>query len=622
MPRLIPLISLAFVFGTGLLGGRMAVAQTVTPASPPPLSLGALIDQTLAVFPEVEGDVVEARGPVLTLSPGRRSGVQPGLTLEVFREGREIRHPRTGQLLGKAEQPLGRAVVTEVFEGYSFARLDGEGARPGDRVRAPSGKVKLMLLPLAGGGVKDGLIEAMTNEIYEGLNRSGRFQVVLGDPVGLWLAQERIKPEEFLGGRGVREAFERFKAENILALHFKQVQKKPFLEARLFSTGRADPMLTTAFVVPPSIKPAQPGRFSASDRTQSPTPEKKPKSLLARLLGGDLEPGTYSSGESSIPLKEVARLGFTVVSMDVSVAPADRIPRLAITDGDRVWVYRIVDRALEAEWTYSARAIGRYISVQLADLQGDGVLSVVANRFDSKIGMNSAIIGLRGGKPAAIVENVSAFLIAVDERGTGVKQTLWAQRYSEESFFTKGQADQVVVKNGALVKERAALVPDTFRATGATFSNIAGNDRQALAFVDEQNRLRITAGADEIWRSSSAVGGGGQKIEVVRMLERGGRSYFYQMEPAPLSIDLDGDGVQEVIVPQNHLEGGILGVAYRGPAGIRFQQVNSGFEGVIAGMGAIPSDDGGSPTLVAAIVRYKDFLKVSGETQIIMTTPD
>jgi hypothetical protein len=94
------------------------------------------------------------------------------------------------------------------------------------------------------------------------------------------------------------------------------------------------------------------------------------------------------------------------------------------------------------------------------------------------------------------------------------------------------------------------------------------------------------------------------------------------MEPVPLSVDLDGDGVQEIIVPQNQIEGGVLAVIFKGPAGVRLQQVNSGFEGTIVGMGAIPGEDGGPPILIAGVTRFRNMFKTSGETQIIMTTQE
>lgn len=599
--------------------------QQAEPNAPPPVSLSALVDGALALFPRLEGDVLEIQGKSLTLSLPRRSGVQPGLGLEVFQEGREIRHPKTGQLLGRAEQIVGQATVTQVLEGYSVARYDGDGARPGDRVRVPSGKVRVVLVSLAETGVRQNLVEAATTEVYEGLSRTGRFQVVPGDQIALWLAQSNVKPDEFLAGKGVREAAERFKADTILAIQFRQVQRKPFMDVRMFGSGRPEPTLSTAFFVPASVKPVPPGRFSAGDRNQAAaTAERKPRSLLARLLGGLVEgSGNYSSAADTIPLAEVQRFPFVVVSMDVSMGARDQIPRMVVTDGERVWVYKIVGKALEADWTYYARSLGLVISVQLADLTGSGSLEVVANRFSSRAGLSSFIISAASGSPTAIVDQEDSFLVAVDEKGTGVKQTLWSQPYSADTFFGKGKMAQVTIKGNGLAKVRQVPVPSELRATGLTLSNVTGKDQRALVFIDESNRLRVNLGNEEIWRSSSIVGGGSAKIEVTRVIERGGRSFFYYMEPTPLTVDLDGDGVQEIVVPQNKVEGGVLGVVYRGPTGMRFQQVTTGFEGgVMAALGAIPGEDGAPPSLIIAVVRHSNFLKTSGETQIIMTLPE
>jgi hypothetical protein len=220
----------------------------------------------------------------------------------------------------------------------------------------------------------------------------------------------------------------------------------------------------------------------------------------------------------------------------------------------------------------------------------------------------------------ALVDQIDGILLGVDEKGAGLKQALWMQSYNADAFFNKGRVEKMLLRDGALVRERLVTVPENFRLTGAAMATFA-KDQRTLAYVDEQNRLRVTSGGDEIWASSTQVGGGMPKIEVQRMIERGGRSYFYQLEPVPLAIDLDGDGLQELIVPQNQIEG-MLAVVYRGPAGLRLQQLNSGFEGLITGLGGIPSEDGSAPTLVAAIVRHKNLLKTSGTTQLIMTVAE
>ena len=65
-----------------------------------PASLGVVVDQVLALFPKVDGDLIEVNAPTVTLSIGRKDGVVTGIELSVYREGRELRHPRTGVQVG------------------------------------------------------------------------------------------------------------------------------------------------------------------------------------------------------------------------------------------------------------------------------------------------------------------------------------------------------------------------------------------------------------------------------------------------------------------------------------------------------------------------------------------
>jgi hypothetical protein len=595
-------------------GAHLASAQTT------PLSLTVLADQILALFPKVEGEVIEAQGKRLTLTLGKRDGIQPGLDLSLYREGRELKHPRTGEVLGRTEETLGRVSVAQVFEAYSTGTvIQGGEARPGDKVRVSAGKIPLTLLFLAS-GVRASLVEAVVHELVEELNRAGRFQVTVGDQVAVWLAREGIAGEEVFKGERLSGAVERFKIHHLLALSFSQIQRKPYMEVRLFSFPRVEPLLSTAFFIPPSFKPPGQGEFSASakDRQQARKP-KDTRSLLARLLGGELEAGTYSSGESSIPLREVAKFSFPVLAMDVAVSPKDQIPRLVVSDGARVFQYRLVNQTLEPEWTYDSRGFGTVLSVQLADLDSDGTFEVIVNRHHSQTGMTSHILSAKDRTPRLLVGNISVILLAVDENGDGVKETLWGQQYHPERFFTMGQADRYTVKNGALVSGGPVRVPGSFRPTGAALANIAGKETRALVFVDEHQRLRIAVGGEETWRSSSAVGGKGTAVEILVPWGPTTRSLFFKMEPFPLAVDLDGDGIEEIVIPQNQTEG-MLAVVFRGPAGYRIQSVNSGFEGIITGLGAIPGQD--PPTLIASVVRFKGMLRTAGETQLIMTVSE
>lgn len=606
----------------GLTGLAVVVLALAAAAQPAPSSIGVLVDQVLALFPKVDGDVIEVQDKAVTLGLGKKDGLNAGIELTVYREGRELRHPRTGALLGKTEQTVGRLVVEQVFEAYATGRVtQGADVRPGDRARVSAGKIHLTVVPLVE-GVKDAVAEAAVQALVEGLTHTGRFQIAMGDGMAATLLQEGLQRQDILAGKGLAKAAARAKVDNALVVHVKSVQKKPYLDVRLFSFPGPTEMLTTGLFVPPSVRPAPKGDFSASDRGRPNQTARPTQSLLARLLTGELDSGAYSAGEGSIPLKEVAKFPFVVLSLDVAVAPSDKLPRMVITDGTKVFLYKVVERALEPEWTWSGNATAAVFSVQLADVDGDGLLEVVVNRYHPNPGIliNSLILGTRQGKPMPLVKDIGQILLAVDATGDGVKRTLWAQDFVQAGFWKRGQAERVALKDGALVSEARVMVPPSFRATGATMSNIAGKGAiRALSFVDEHNRLRVSMDTEETWRSSSPVGIGAAKMPVDTQIEKGGRTYIYIAEPNPVSVDLDGDGVEEIVVPQNQVPGR-LAVVFKGPAGYRFQSVNSGFEGTITGLGAIPGDP--TPSLVVAVTRFYGLLSNAGDTQIIMTIPE
>ncbi|HTY77237.1 MAG TPA: hypothetical protein VMI34_05395 [Candidatus Bathyarchaeia archaeon] len=599
----------------------VAAPAWAQPQAPTPIT--TLVGQIVALYPRVEGDVLKVDGGQITLSVGKRDGVVTGVELSVYHEGETLKHPKTGEVLGRTEKMVGQIVVSEVAETYAVARVtQGSGIQPGDKARVSAGKVKLTIVPLST-GVRDTLIEAAIQELVDGLSRSGRFSIGMGDAIAVSLTQQGIKPEEALEGKGLAKVAERYKAENILAVHFKRVETKPYMDVRLYGLPQTDPALSTAFFVPPSIRPTTQGsRFSQGGPANPP--QAKQRSLLARLLGRELEAGSYSSGENTIPLKEVAKFPFAVLAGDVALMPKDKIPRMVVSDGEKVYQYKIVGQKFEPEWSMSVRSRGRVISVYFVDLDGDGVFEVVGNRHDPKSGLNNFIIGAKDGKPRYLDDSIEEFLFPVDIKGDGYKQTVWTQRFSREKLFTDGQAEQMAWKNGKLVTEKAVKVHQAFRPMGAVFSNMNGKDSaRVLAFIDEFNRLQMSVDGEDLWRSGTAVGGGGITLEqeTGQVTNRVARTAFYKIEPTPLAIDLDGDGVDEVIVPQNIVKEGLLAIVYKGPAGFRLQSIDTGFEGTITAMGGFKTDDATQPTLIATVVRYKNILKTSAETQIIMTVP-
>src|SRR5438552_7206819 len=104
---------------SAVLALLLLAAAGASSAQTAPPTLGVLVNQVLALFPKVNGEVLEVQGTTLTLSLGQRDGLVAGVELTAYREGRELRHPKTGEILGRTEEVLGRVTVQRVQEAYA-----------------------------------------------------------------------------------------------------------------------------------------------------------------------------------------------------------------------------------------------------------------------------------------------------------------------------------------------------------------------------------------------------------------------------------------------------------------------------------------------------------------------
>jgi tetratricopeptide (TPR) repeat protein len=79
-------------------------------------------------LPLVEGYIIRIDGEQVILDVGRNGGLNRGIKCHIYKEGESIKHPITGEILGKETQILGEVLVTEAFDKYSVAKtLTTEG---------------------------------------------------------------------------------------------------------------------------------------------------------------------------------------------------------------------------------------------------------------------------------------------------------------------------------------------------------------------------------------------------------------------------------------------------------------------------------------------------------------
>jgi TolB-like protein len=108
------------------------VAQDIYSSSSDAQSVKSAIDnlarKITQELPLVEGYVIQIDGPKVILDNGRNNGLKKGMKCVVYKEGGEIKHPLTGEILGKDTVILAEILITESFDKYCVAKsIKSEG---------------------------------------------------------------------------------------------------------------------------------------------------------------------------------------------------------------------------------------------------------------------------------------------------------------------------------------------------------------------------------------------------------------------------------------------------------------------------------------------------------------
>ena len=137
-------------------------------------SIDELATEIASYFPKVQGEVKAVQADRLTIALGTKEGLMPGMSLTLWRDGKEILHPVSGIVLGREEEEIGTVEVTVVGDGSSTAvvRKKLKDPKPGDRARITPRKISLAIIPLRADRPE------LVKQLADQLAASGRFTVV------------------------------------------------------------------------------------------------------------------------------------------------------------------------------------------------------------------------------------------------------------------------------------------------------------------------------------------------------------------------------------------------------------------------------------------------------------
>ena len=596
-------------------------------------------DQLAQRFPTLQGEVVDVQGEQLYLSLGARNHVLEGMRLDVFREGKELTSPRTGEVVGRLEVDLGTVTVTQVAETYAVAVLEnapgGQVVRAGDKVRITAGRLTLVLIPVSDHTERGPTATELVDAVRRGLDATGRFNVLPRARLTLWLLERGLAHGDLLEPEVMAEAASALGVAYVAQLGLRDAGDSKVVELRAFAPARPQSPVTTALAmlveIPPSQQRADPPAVTRPPaavsvpptRPRSPpaaavqTPAADGTSVLQSLLNTD----PLALERSYAPLSQFPTelRGFDAADID-----GDGYSELVMLSDTQVFLYHLQDGQLLSLASYSDRRPGTLLSAQLVRL-GDGQSpGVVVNRYNPRRrGMDSFLLTIEGNQLVRQQKGLPDILLAVDTDGDGVNDSIWGQRFDREDFFRRGQVRQYELRDGRLKRQRKVSLPGVFRATGAALAQLGAPGRRQLVFVDDRHNLQVYDGETRRWKSGASVGGSYvfAAVRIQRSPQVADQAQF-DFEAIPAVADFDGDGIDEVLVPQNQAQlavvpnlnlysGGHVAMMRQTPQGFTLSPVSPDFDGVVSGVAVLK---GRTPGILVAVSKREGILKQKKQT--------
>ena len=538
-------------------------------------SLDEMASAISSYFPKVQGEVKDVQGNALTVSLGTKDGLQAGVTLTLWRDGKEILHPVTGAVIGRAEDEVGTLEVMAVGETTATGTMAKKlkDPKPGDKARITPKKISLALIPL--GSDKSDIVPGLAAR----LNEQGRFSVL-----------DREKTAAFLKDRKqdsslIKEMGSAFKLDVVMTIEVHPSDGKHLVTAGIYYADGARPFDTITAMLDLRTKRDALGEVRPFFAPAQPAPRQEEQSGIAEL---PFEAQLFAAAD----LEGTGGLQYV------------------FSDGARLHIYQKGQSGWGEAWAestaYSAGEM-QHFNLDVADINGNGKPEIFVTCM-LKGRVVSYVIELRDGGYQRIAD-VPGFLRVVNNGRSG--SILLGQGYDPVSFYS-GKPKRYTWSDGTYGPGSDFPLPRELRLYGFTLAEL-GEAAPLLVGLDEKERLVVYSNNALIWRSEDkypAVGIWVKKPEtgLEAVLLKSGteddKTRKARVHGRVVSMDLNGDGRDEIILPKN--EGDLFLGGYEkadlvglGWSGSRFEQRRSiqDVPGAVMDFQVIPRQGGGAQVL-------------------------
>ena len=496
-----------------------------------------IAESIAAAFPKVAGRVIGIERERVLLDLGTKDQVIPGLELQVYREGQEFKHPYTGQALGKLDRDVGRVRILEVQPNFSAAEIiqqtEGTMVQQGDQVRVTSARVILALPNVDVGDVAGANTRSVTRDLTNALVKTGRFEVMTDQRIRAVLQEEKVAvPDQFSDPVVLQALWKRLRVSAVLLSKLSLMEKAVQWDVQVISTVRGD-SITLA---------------SAEVKGGAPTVASRPGRAA----------GSFGVGQATPRIDQIAlrsqEVPFTGRAMAVGELTGDGTMKLALSDGQGVYVYDLDKNGIKQRWSSAGSTADNIIAIDAADINKNGVAEIFVTNYTAN-GLRSYVLEYREGKFVKTWDEVRLHFRVIE--GPDNAPQLYGQAAGLDMPF-EGPVRQYTWQGNQYAPGAVVPLPKAYNLIyGFALADLDGDKVPEILVLDHLDYLRVyDRSGSEIFRSSDHYGGSELVLEYDPT--RAGENPRGAIQPNRIILqgrmyvqDILGDGKKQLVLPRN-----------------------------------------------------------------------
>ena len=450
----------------------------------------------------IDGYVVKAGENEFIIDLDGKHGIEVGDIFSVMGPGEELVHPVTQKNIGRLEEVKGILKVIRLSDGFSFARPIGEAAaiKRGDQIRRFS------------------LLKAVFWD-YSDANRPLFDHLQNTLPSLTW--------QDYKTSQVERPPKPSALVEQSAALIF--IVQNNILEVRDAQYGllRKYPLGEASATSGAGVSNAP---RSTTVSAHQPAYEKNKQPSI-----------NYGSATA------MAQLSDNTLMADLLKQNGERL--LAATDGNKIRIFSVIKAEKQLSLLAEGKIDGyvKILTLKWWQPKDDGLLYLAVLAWtDDKI--DSTVFKLLNNQLTTVARGLDSILGSFDLDKDGRPETLLSQNFDADSFFGRSIKEMYWHNSQLKQKDIALELPSKFTVIGGLLADLTGDGELEAAFV-RNGSLWVYSGKKKIYVSPRQMGGSlsalTYKVDPT-LLDYRSTSVFFEV--APIAVDIDADGRQELLV--------------------------------------------------------------------------